>query len=270
MSNKTLANEARSSKNKQIAHRRGQLKANEHKKCTHDIEIDYVNRKVTKTSDISNPNYNGFLLEQEVHYLLGTGIVSKDSIVMDYFGNSGFFCLSHVSSIDKELNKLSEKLSDVDSLKDKVPVVGDASFVNKVDARVDREDYFSKLFFANATSFSGERREDFVITHTDLKPDNYAVDDLGNVRLFDFESVAYAPKSYAWSSLLLNLLLTENVYWRDFANLGLWDESSLRFKAAMHLTHFAWRNGEKEAFVQKEKIDNILSLLDTSFSLHTS
>lgn len=245
------------------------MKASEHKKCTHDIEIDYVNRKVIKTSDASNPNYNGFLLEQEVHYLLGTGVVSKDSIVMDYFGNSGFFCLSHVSSIDNELNKLSEKLSDVDSLKDKVPVVGDVSFVNKVDARVDREDYFSKLFFANATSFSGERREDFVITHTDLKPDNYAVDDFGNVRLFDFESVAYAPKSYAWSSLLLNLLLTENVYWRDFANLGLWDENSLRFKAAMHLTHFAWRNGEKEAFVQKEKIDNILSLLDNSFSLHT-
>ena len=246
------------------------MKANEHKKCTHDIEIDYVNRKVTKTSDASNPNYNGFLLEQEVHYLLGTGIVSKDSIVMDYFGNSGFFCLSHVSSIDKELNKLSEKLSNVDSLKDKVPIVGDASFVNKVDARVNREDYFSKLFFANATSFSGERREDFVITHTDLKPDNYAVDDFGNVRLFDFESVAYAPKSYAWSSLLLNLCLTENVYWKDFANLGLWDESSLRFKAAMHLTHFAWRNGEKEAFVQKEKIDNILSLLNSSFSLHTT
>lgn len=244
------------------------MKANEHKKCTHDIEIDYVNRKVTKTSDISNPNYNGFLLEQEVHYLLGTGIVSKDSIVMDYFGKSGFFCLSHVSSIDKELNKLSEKLSNVDSLKDKVPVVGDVSFVNKVDARVSREDYFSKLFFANAASFSSEMREDFVITHTDLKPDNYAVDDFGNVRLFDFESVAYAPKSYAWSSLLLNLCLTENVYWKDFANLGLWDESSLRFKAAMHLTHFAWRNGEKEAFVQKEKIDNILSLVNTSF-LHT-
>lgn len=246
------------------------MKANEHKKCTHDIEIDYVNRKVTKTSDASNPNYNGFLLEQEVHYLLGTGIVSKDSIVMDYFGKSGFFCLSHVSSIDKELNKLSEKLSNVDSLKDKVPVVGDVSFVNKVNARVNREDYFSKLFFANAESFSGERREDFVITHTDLKPDNYAVDDFGNVRLFDFESVAYAPKSYAWSSLLLNLCLTENAHWKDFANLGLWDESSLRFKAAMHLTHFAWRNGEKEAFVQKEKIDNILSLLNSSFSLHTA
>lgn len=241
------------------------MKANEHKKCTHDIEIDYINRKVTKTSDVSNPNYNGFLLEQEVHCLLGTGIVGKDSIIMDYFGNSGFFCLSHVCAIDEELSKLSEKLSDVDSLKDKVPVVGDASFVNKVDARVNREDYFSKLFFANAASFSGERREDFVITHTDLKPDNYAVDDLGNVRLFDFESVAYAPKSYAWSSLLLNLLLTENVYWKDFANLSLWDESSLRFKAAMHLTHFAWRNGEKEAFVQKEKIDNILSFLNTSF-----
>lgn len=246
------------------------MKANEHKKCTHDIEIDYINRKVTKTSDASNPNYNGFLLEQEVHYLLGTGVISKDSIVMDYFGNSGIFCLSHVSSIDKELSKLSEKPSDVDSLKDKVLIVGDASFVNKVDARVNREDYFSKLFFANAASVSGERREDFVITHTDLKPDNYAVDDLGNVKLFDFESVAYAPKSYAWSSLLLNLLLTENVYWKDFANLGLWDESSLRFKAAMHLTHFAWRNGEKEAFVQKEKMNNILSLLNTSFSLHTA
>lgn len=251
------------------AHRREQVKTHEHKKCTHDIEIDYVNRKVTKTSDVSNPNYNGFLLEQEIHRLLGTGMVSGNSIVMDYFGKSGFFCLSHVSAIGKELSNLDEKLSDVDSLRNKVPIVGDASFVNKVDARVSREDYFSKLFFANATSFPGERREDFVITHTDLKPDNYAVDDLGNVKLFDFESVAYAPKSYAWSSLLLNLLLTENVHWKDFANLGLWDESSLRFKAAMHLTHFAWRNGEKEAFVQKEKIDNILSLVNTSFYSHT-
>lgn len=83
------------------------------------------------------------------------------------------------------------------------------------------------------------------VTHSDLRPDNYAVDEHGKLHLFDFESAELAPHTAAWSALLIDLWLNEHPQAGDVIDTELWSPECLTFKAALTTTHKAWKTGQK-------------------------
>jgi len=95
------------------------------------------------------------------------------------------------------------------------------------------------------------------VTHSDLRPDNYAVDEHGELHLFDFESAELAPHSAAWSALAIYLWLNEHSQAGDVIDTELWSPECLTFKAALTATHKAWKNGPEAAHDHLHSLDSL-------------
>ena len=93
------------------------------------------------------------------------------------------------------------------------------------------------------------------VTHSDLRPDNYAVDEHGKLHLFDFESAELAPHAAAWSALVIYLWINEHPQVGDVIDTELWSPECLTFKAALTATHKAWKNGPEAAHSHLHSLD---------------
>ena len=95
------------------------------------------------------------------------------------------------------------------------------------------------------------------VTHTDLRPENYAVDERGELHLFDFESAELAPHTAAWSALAVHLWLGGHPQVGDVIETELWSPECLTFKAALSTTHTVWKHGEDAGLAQIRRLDDL-------------
>lgn len=216
----------------------------EHINSTHDVTINHTTKTVTKTTTPDNPNYRNFTIEQAVWRELGGAQLPNDhTIVMDYFGPAGTFDASHIPLIKTALDNLNDAVADKAGDIGLVPLANtnrDAIVAERCGETVFEDTYLA------AREMVTDLPHD-TVTHTDLRPDNYAVDEHSKLHLFDSESAELAPHAAAWSALVIYLWLNEHPQVDAVISTDLWSPEYLTFKAALTTTHKAWKNGPEAA-----------------------
>lgn len=216
----------------------------EHINSTHNVTINHTTKTVTKTTTPNNPNYPNFAIEQAVwRELGGAQLPDGHTIVMDYFGPAGTFDTSHIRLIKTALDDLNDAVADKAADIGLVPLANtnrDAIVAKRCGGTVFEDTYLA------AREMAVDLPQD-TVTHSDLRPDNYAVDEHGKLHLFDFESAELAPHAAAWSALVIYLWLNENTQVDAVISTDLWSPECLTFKAALTATYKAWKNGPEAA-----------------------
>lgn len=224
----------------------------EHINSTHNVTINHTTKTVTKTTTPDNPNYNNFTIEQAVWRATGGAQFPNDhTIVMDYFGPAGTFETSHIPLIAAGLDDLNDAVSDKAADIGLVPLANtnrDAIVAERCGGTAFETAYLAvREMVANLPTDT--------VTHTDLRPENYALDTHEKLHLFDFESAELAPHTAAWSALLIDLWLNEHPQAGDVIDTELWSPECLTFKAALTTTHKAWKNGPEAAHAHLHSLD---------------
>mgnify|MGYP002712446258 CR=1 FL=1 len=224
----------------------------QHINSTHDVTINHATKTVTKTTTPNNPNYRNFTIEQAVWRELGGAQFPNDhTIVMDYFGPAGTFDAAHIPLIKTALDDLNDAVANKAADISLIPLANanrDAIVATRCGGTI-----FEDIYLA-----AREMVVDLptvTVTHSDLRPDNYAVDEHGKLHLFDFESAELAPHTAAWSALLIDLWLNEHPQAGDVIDTELWSPECLTFKAALTTTHKAWKNGPEAAHAHLHSLD---------------
>mgnify|MGYP002712203778 FL=1 len=221
---------------------------------THDVALIPEIGAVVKSTAPDNPKYRSFAIEQAVWRELGGCQFPNDhTIVMDYFGPAGTFDMSHIPLIKAALDELNDAVADK---------AGDIGLVPLANANRDAivaarcgGTVFESAYLAAREMVAGLPRD--TVTHTDLRPDNYAVDDRGELHLFDFESAELAPHAAAWSALVIDLWLSEHPQVSDVIETELWSPECLTFKAALSTTHTMWKHGKDAGLAQIRRLDEL-------------
>ena len=227
---------------------------------THDVALIPEIGAVVKSSAPDNPNYRNFAIEQAIwRELGGCQFPNEHTIVMDYFGPAGTFDTSHIPLIKTALNDLNDALADK---------AGDIGIVPLANAKRDAivAERCSGTVFEAAYLAAREMVADLpkdTVTHSDLRPDNYAVDERGELHLFDFESAELAPHAAAWSALVIDLWMAQHPQVGDVIDLGLWSPECLTFKAALSTTHTVWKEGTQAGHDRVGKLDDLARRCDT-------
>lgn len=221
---------------------------------THDVALIPEIGAVVKSSAPDNPNYRNFAIEQAIwRELGGCQFPNEHTIVMDYFGPAGTFDMSHVPLIKAALDDLNDALADKAGDIGLVPLANpnrDAIVAERCGGTVFEATYLA------AREMVIDLPKD-TVTHSDLQPDNYAVDERGELHLFDFESAELAPHSAAWSALVVNLWMAQHPQASDVIDLCLWSPECLTFKAALSATHTVWKQGTQAGQDQVTKLDDL-------------
>lgn len=221
---------------------------------THDVALIPEIGSVVKSTSPDNPNYRNFAIEQSVWRELGGAQFPNDlTIVMDYFGPAGTFDASHIPLIKDALDDLNDAVS------------GKAADIGLVPlANTNRDAIVSErcggTIFEDTYRAAREIVQDLptdTVTHTDLRPDNYAIDEHGKLHLFDFESTELAPHDAAWSALLIDLWMQQHPDVEDVIKAGLWSPECLTFKAALSTTHTVWKKGTQAGLDRIKKLDEL-------------
>lgn len=226
----------------------------EHINSTHDVTINHTTKTVTKTTTPDNPNYRNFTIEQAVWRATGGAqLPNNHTIIMDYYGPAGTFDTSHIPLIVAALDDLNDAVADKAADIGLVPLANtnrDAIVAERCGGTV-----FEDIYLA-AREMVVDLTTD-TVTHSDLRPENYALDTQGKLHLFDFESVELAPHTAAWSALIINLWLTNHPQVDAVINTNLWTPECLTFKAALTTTHKAWKNGPEAAHAHLHSLDSL-------------
>jgi len=221
---------------------------------THDVALIPEIGAVVKSSAPDNPNYRNFAIEQAIWRELGGCQFPNDhTIVMDYFGPAGTFDMSHVPLIKTALDDLN------DALADKAGDIGLVPLANPNRDAIVSERCGGTVFEA-AYLAAREMVIDLptdTATPSDLQPENYAVDERGELHLFDFESAELAPHAAAWSALVIDLWMAQHPQVGDVIDTGLWSPECLTFKAALSTTHAVWKHGEDAGLTQTRRLDDL-------------
>lgn len=221
---------------------------------THDVALIPEIGAVVKSSAPDNPNYRNFAIEQAIwRELGGAQFPNEHTIVMDYFGPAGTFDVSHVSLIKTALDDLD------DALADKAGDIGIVPLANANRDTIVAERCGGTVFeaaYLAAREMVADLPKD-TVTHSDLRPDNYAVDDRGELHLFDFESAELAPHAAAWSALVIDLWMAQHPQVEDVIDTGLWSPECLTFKAALSTTHTVWKEGTQAGHDRVGKLDDL-------------
>lgn len=224
----------------------------EHINSTHNVTINHTTKTVTKTTTPDNPNYRNFTIEQAVWRATGGAqLPNNHTIIMDYYGPAGTFDASHIPLIKTALDNLNDAVSDKAGDIGLVPLANtnrDAIVAERCGGTIFEDTYLAAREMVEYLPHD-------TVTHTDLRPDNYAVDDHGKLHLFDFESAEQAPHAAAWSALAIYLWLNEHPQAGDVIDTELWSPECLTFKAALTATHKAWKNGPEAAHSHLHSLD---------------
>lgn len=170
---------------------------------------------------------------------------------MDYFGPAGTFNTSHIPLIATAPDDLNDAVADKAADIGLVPLANtnrDTIVATRCGGTIFEDTYLA------AREMVTDLPTD-TVTHSDLRPENYALDEHGELHLFDFESVELAPHTAAWSPLIVNLWLTNHPQVDAVINTNLWTPECLTFKAALTTTHKAWKNGPEAAHSHLHSLD---------------
>lgn len=221
---------------------------------THDVALIPEIGAVVKSTAPDNPNYRNFAIEQAVwRELGGCQFPNENTIVMDYFGPAGTFDMSHVPLIKDALDDLNNAIAD------KADDIGLVPLANPNRDAIVAERCGGTVFEASYLA-AREMVADLptgTVTHSDLRPENYAVDERGELHLFDFESAELAPHTAAWSALAVHLWLGGHPQVGDVIETELWSPECLTFKAALSTTHTVWKHGEDAGLAQIRRLDDL-------------
>lgn len=227
---------------------------------THDVALIPEIGAVVKSTAPDNPNYRNFAIEQAVWRELGGCQFPNDhTIVMDYFGPAGTFDMSHIPLIKTTLDDLN------DAIADKADDIGIVPLANASRDAIVAERCSGTVFeaaYLAAREMVADLPKD-TVTHSDLRPDNYAVDERGELHLFDFESAELAPHAAAWSALVIDLWLNEHTQVGDVIETELWSPECLTFKAALSTTYTVWKEGTQAGHDRVGKLDDLARRCDT-------
>lgn len=221
---------------------------------THDVALIPEIGAVVKSTATDNPNYRNFAIEQAVwRELGGAQFPNEHTIIMDYFGPAGTFNTSHIPLIAAALDELNNALvgkADNIGLMPLANTKRDAIIADRCGGTIFEDTYLA------ARKMVSDLTKD-TITHTDLRPLNYAVDERGELHLFDFESVGVAPHAAAWSSLLIDLWLEQHPDVEHVIESKLWSSECLTFKAALSATHAVWKHGTQAGLERYKRLDGL-------------
>lgn len=236
-----------------------------HPLATHAVYIDRERGKVTKTADPAHPNFAGFVMECAIHAACGTGTVSPDgrTLSTSYAGESWQFNPGLIDPIGRGLERLQQQLTTATRSGVHIPTLGDFTAHRRVIDRCGGTE-FCDDYFATLEEIAPELDPaTFVPTHGDLSLGNFCTDDQERVTIIDLESCVWAPATYPWSGLLMNLWQNDHPHFADLAaRTDLWDMSCLKLLCALSVSFCAHNAGLEQASARRESFNHMRCVVD--------
>ena len=226
-----------------------------HPLATHTVYIDRERGLVTKTADPTHPNFAGFQMECDIHTACGTGTVSDAgrTLTTAYAGESWQFTPDLIDPIGHGLARLQQKLETATRAGVRIPTLGDFTTHRRVINRCGGTEFCDDYFAALEEIAPELDPAAFVPTHGDLSLGNFCTDDQGHTTVIDLEASVWAPASYPWSGLLMNLWQNDHPHFSDLAaRTDLWDPACLKLLCALSVSFCAHSLGLEQAKARRE------------------